>query len=74
MTDKPVRIQRKRTKGWRMPPNTVAVGRPGYFGNPFLGPKAAALYRRWMTGTLSRKEWDRHETAPWCMRLAGGGP
>src|SRR5690606_37914717 len=30
----PQRIQRKREKGWRMPPNTVYVGRPGYFGNP----------------------------------------
>lgn len=24
----PIRIQRKRTKGWRMPPGTVYVGRP----------------------------------------------
>lgn len=31
----PVRIQRKRTKGWRMPANTVYVGRPTKFGNPF---------------------------------------
>ena len=30
---KPKRIQRKRTKGWKMPPNTVYVGRPGYWGN-----------------------------------------
>jgi hypothetical protein len=29
------RIQRKRTKGWRMPPNTVYVGRPSKWGNPF---------------------------------------
>ena len=29
------RIQRKRTKGWKMPPNTVSVCRPGKFGNPF---------------------------------------
>ena len=29
------RIQRKRTKGWRMPPNTVYVGRPTSWGNPF---------------------------------------
>jgi hypothetical protein len=29
------RIQRKRTKGWRMPPNTVYVGRPTKWGNPF---------------------------------------
>lgn len=32
----PKRIQRKRTKGWRMPPNTVSVTRPGKFGNPFI--------------------------------------
>lgn len=31
----PNRIQRRRTKGWRMPPNTVSVCRPGPFGNPF---------------------------------------
>ena len=32
---KPIRIQRKRTKGWRMPHNTVYVGRPTTWGNPF---------------------------------------
>ncbi len=29
------RIQRKRTKGWKMPENTVYVGRPTKWGNPF---------------------------------------
>lgn len=33
--NEPVRIQRKRAKGWRMPENTVCVTRPGKFGNPF---------------------------------------
>jgi uncharacterized protein DUF4326 len=32
---KPQRIQRKRTKGWKMPPNTVTVDRSTIFGNPF---------------------------------------
>lgn len=32
----PKRIQRKRTKGWTMPPNTVYVGRPSKWGNPFI--------------------------------------
>lgn len=32
----PKRIQRKRTRGWKMPPNTVYVGRPTKWGNPFL--------------------------------------
>lgn len=34
-TTKPIRIQRKRAKGWRLPPNTVYVGRPTKWGNPF---------------------------------------
>lgn len=32
---KPQRIQRKSTRGWRMPENTVYVGRGSRFGNPF---------------------------------------
>lgn len=31
----PQRIQRKRTKGWRMPPNTIYVGRGTRWGNPY---------------------------------------
>ena len=31
----PVRIQRKRSKGWKMPPNTVAVDRSTKWGNPY---------------------------------------
>jgi len=31
----PIRVQRKRSKGWKMPPNTVYVGRPSKYGNPF---------------------------------------
>lgn len=31
----PIRIQRRRTKGWKIPPNTKCVTRPGPFGNPF---------------------------------------
>lgn len=34
------RIQRKRTKGWKMPPNTVYVGRPTQWENPYaIRPK-----------------------------------
>jgi hypothetical protein len=39
----PVRIQRKRTKGWKLPPNTVCVTRPGKWGNPF---RVGCHYRR----------------------------
>jgi hypothetical protein len=31
----PVRVQLSRKAGWRMPPNTVSVARPGKWGNPF---------------------------------------
>ena len=31
----PKRIQRKRTKGWKMPKNTIYVGRPTIYANPF---------------------------------------
>lgn len=35
MTTKPHRVQRKRTKGWRKPKNTIYVGRGTIWGNPF---------------------------------------
>lgn len=31
----PERVQLSRRRGWRMPPLTVSVSRPGRFGNPF---------------------------------------
>jgi hypothetical protein len=31
----PIRIQRRRVKGWRMPENTIYVGRGTRWGNPF---------------------------------------
>lgn len=47
----PVRIQRQRSRGWRMPPNTVYVGRPSKWGNPFM---LAPWYREAVeTGAMS---------------------
>ncbi|WLB14800.1 DUF4326 domain-containing protein (plasmid) [Bradyrhizobium elkanii] len=40
----PQRIQRKRTKGWKMPENTVYVGRPTKWGNPFVVGKPGGAY------------------------------
>lgn len=40
-SDVPVRIQRRRTRGWRMPPGAVYVGRPTIFGNPWSMQDAA---------------------------------
>jgi hypothetical protein len=43
----PTRIQLKRVKGWRMPPDTVRVDRATTWGNPFvigkLSPDEAEL-------------------------------
>ena len=52
----PARIQRKRSKGWRMPANTVYVGRPSKWGNPWPSPgvtwftweQIVAVYRKWI--------------------------
>lgn len=42
MGERPIRIQRKRSKGWKMPENTVYVGRPTKYGNGF---KAGDIHR-----------------------------
>ena len=57
----PRRIQRRRTKGWRMPAGAVSVTRPGLFGNPFdwmaLGrARAVEFYRRWLADDFTDEE------------------
>jgi hypothetical protein len=37
----PERVQLKRLKGWRMPPNTVKVDRTTKWGNPFIPGRPA---------------------------------
>jgi hypothetical protein len=54
------RIQRKRTKGRKMPANTIYVGRPTKWGNPYpvsqYGLKRSLeLYRAWLEGNLLRE-------------------
>lgn len=40
----PRRIQRQRTKGWRMPEGAVYVGRPSRWANPFrIGPTTRSI-------------------------------
>ena len=38
----PLRIQRKRTAGWRMPEGAIYCGRPTIWGNPWSTEKAMA--------------------------------
>lgn len=67
---KPKRIQRKRTKGWRMPERTYYVGRPTEFGNPF---DSVSRYREWLAAPeqakLREEIWCRlrgKDLACWC--------
>ena len=54
------RVQRKRTKGWRMPPNTIYVGRGSMWGNyaafrhsTIKGKKAVSLFCDWVDNEAS---------------------
>lgn len=74
----PKRIQRKRTKGWRMPEGAVYVGRPTKWGNPFsvaeYGPYALFNYRNRLKGMLligvSLSELRGKDLACWCKEGA----
>lgn len=56
---KPTRVQLKRTRGWRMPANTVKVDRSTQWGNPFAVTKefgaaeAVSDFRAYVVGRLS---------------------
>ena len=50
----PIRIQRKRIKGFKMPPDTIYVGRPSKWGNPFTGADAVERYRTWISDMVIR--------------------
>ena len=59
----PQRIQRRRSKGWKMPENAVYVGRPTKWGNPFDvdgDDHACAVdwFRWWLDGDLPAV-WDK---------------
>lgn len=45
MSNTPQRIQRRRTKGWRMPDGAVYVGRGSHWGNPFALRSPSGLAR-----------------------------
>lgn len=62
----PRRIQCKRTKGWRMPPNTMKVDRSTMWGNHAArrigltkGPAAVAEFERWIRNDASEtyRQW-----------------
>jgi Domain of unknown function (DUF4326) len=55
MSDAPIRVQLKRTKGWRMPANTVKVDRTTKWGNPYQVGKSGPYG---FTATSKRHAWQ----------------
>jgi len=64
---KPRRIQRKRTKGWKMPPNTKYIGRPGKWGNPLEWATVKEFRRCLRDGAYARRSYN-YEIA-WAFRV-----
>ena len=71
------RVQRKRIKGWKMPVNTVYVGRPTKWGNPFKidaynsSKDALRRYQFWLKERLKDNphfldELKGKDLACWC--------
>ena len=74
----PKRIQRQRTKGWRMPQDAIYVGRPTKWGNPWkvgvagTAAHCVSLYHEWYLAQPA--EWlatvltplRGHDLACWC--------
>lgn len=62
---KPKRIQLRRTKGWRMPPNTVKVDRSGKWGNPFPAAEyGVANSLRYFREVVAGGAWMRGVSYP----------
>ena len=55
----PIRVQVKRTKGWRLPPNTVIVDRRTEWGNP----NRVGMFRDYTAADAVRdfKSWLKRE-------------
>lgn len=71
----PKRIQRKRTAGWKMPEDTIYVGRPTKWGNPYkINEKvdrsnAVALFREYIEQYVPKEELEElkgKNLACWC--------
>lgn len=68
----PARVQRKRSRGWRMPDNTVYVGRGSKWGNPckvgmyrdYTAADAVRDYRKWLARDLTVRSFDNAFGAP----------
>jgi hypothetical protein len=67
----PTRIQRRRTRGWRMPEGAVYVGRPSKWGNPFPVGVYVDIFGNRVTGrTLAELRIREYTEALLAGRLA----
>ena len=60
----PCRVQRPRRKGTALPSDTIYVGRPTMWANPFAGrqwghAKSVILHRRWLRGEIGAMTLER---------------
>lgn len=62
----PSRLQRKRTKGYRQPKDAVFVGRPTFWGNPYLVSQRPPM---WPVNA----PWGRKEAADAFELMVAGG-
>lgn len=82
----PKRIQRQRTKGWRMPEGAIYVGRPSPWGNPWpidgdmqpwlalaLGERGDLAGRR-ASAVKAFRWWIENDGSPFPVKGATPGP
>ena len=60
---RPRRVQLRRTKGWRLPTNTVVVSRPSRWGNPITLDSDAVTQACAASGLDPENLADRHRMA-----------
>ena len=76
MQAKPIRIQRTRKKGFKLPENSIYVGRPTKWGNPYSveeygREKAVQLYREYLNNNAAKRQAIKEQLkgknlACWC--------
>jgi hypothetical protein len=72
------RIQLKRSKGWRMPENTVKVDRSTRWGNPFTADACGSIrsaverHARWMAGEAEAPDGRKPPELSEIRRELGG--
>lgn len=71
----PERVQLRRTRGWKMPPNTVSVARPTRWGNPWAvgsGHVQVSGEMRARSAGNYGKPYDSQEVLWYDLPLPGG--